>query len=144
MARVVPTESQPKTVSVFPAGKSDTETFGFTIDVGPDSEISPGFKGYLPISYTGTISGWWITTDNEDGEITIDILRPTGPVEGDSPIGSASVCAAAYPNVAFTSSGKGETSLWTNRTVTADDLIGFEVLSCSGISRATLVLLVTT
>lgn len=115
---------------------SQTGSFGITID-GGGSAITTGVKGYVTIPYDCTITGWTLVAD-VSGSVVIDVWKD--------------VYANYPPTVADTISGTEKPTLssaiknqdlslstWTT-TVTAGDVIGFNVDSADTITRVHLII----
>ncbi len=116
--------------------------FGITID-GGGSAITTGVKGYIQIPYDCTINANTIVADVA-GAIVIDVWKDTyanfPPVVGDS------ITASAPPTIAATNQSSTDSTLtgWgVGKTCLAGDVLGFNVVSCTTITRATLTLKVT-
>lgn len=109
-------------------------SFGITID-GGGSAISTGVKGYVTIPFACTITGWTLLAD-QSGSIVIDVWKDTyanfPPVVGDS------IASTNKPTISSATKGQNLVlSVWTV-SVQAGDVVGFNVDSCSTITRATL------
>lgn len=109
-------------------------TIGITIDNGINP-IVIGQKGYATVPYNCVITKWYITADKV-GDIVVDVWK----------------AASAIPTVANTITGtekptltaqqlSSDTNLTTwNTVINAEDVVGFNVDSISGVSRITLVI----
>ncbi len=109
--------------------------FGITID-GGGTAITTGIKGYVSIPFSGTISSWTLLAD-QSGSIAIDVWKDVyanyPPTVADTIVGSEK------PTIT-TATNSQDTNLTTWTTaVTAGDVIGFKVDSCTTITRVTLV-----
>jgi hypothetical protein len=117
-----------------------TGAIGITID-GGGSAITTGVKGYVYIPYACTINSATILLD-QSGSIVIDVWKDTyaqyPPVDADS------ITASAPPTVSASGVKSQDTTLtgWTT-SVSAGDVIGFNVDSAATATRATLILKVT-
>jgi hypothetical protein len=114
-------------------------SFGVTVD-GFSTVVQPGVVGYVQMPYSGTLTGWSITS-NVSGSIVFDIWKT----------------AAAIPTVANTIIGVGgnkptlssqqfvTSTTMTNWTLTfsTGDIFAFNVDSAATLRRATLTLRVT-
>ena len=123
-------------------GKRHTEraTFGITLD-GGGSAITTGIKGYLEIPYGCTITAWTLGAD-QSGSIKIDIWKDT--YANYPPTGDDSICDGHEPEISEGVVARDtDLSDWDSVTVTAGDVIGFNVDSCSAITLATLVFYAT-
>lgn len=112
---------------------------GITID-GGGSAITTGVKGYVSIPYACTINSWVLLAD-QSGSIVIDVWKDTlanyPPTVADTIAGTEKPTLSAATNNTDTS-----LSTWTT-SVSAGDIIGFNVDSASTVTRVTLVLKVT-
>jgi hypothetical protein len=115
-------------------GKVANKTFGVVID-GGGSDITTGVKGDVVIPYDMTITSWTLL-GNQDGDIVISLWKST--YETFPPNLSGSITGSQKPTLDSADKAQS-TSLtgWTT-TITAGDIIRFNVDSCSGITRATL------
>lgn len=117
-------------------GTGIVSTAGITID-GGGSAITTGVKGYVEVPFSGTITGWTLLAD-QTGSIVIDVWKDTyanyPPTSGDT------ITGTEKPTIS--SSNKGQDlslNSWAT-SVTAGDVLGFNVDSCTTITRATLVI----
>ncbi len=118
------------------SGSGLVSTAGITID-GGGSAITTGVKGYVEVPFSGTITGWTLLAD-QTGSIVIDVWKDTyanyPPTSGDT------ITGADKPTISSSNKGQNlSVSSWTT-SVTAGDVLGFNVDSCSTITRATLVI----
>ena len=110
---------------------------GITID-GGGSAITTGVKGYVECPFAGTIVSATIVADTA-GAIVIDVWKDTfanfPPVDGDS------ITSATPPTITASNTNSQDTTLssWIT-SVAAGDIFGFNVDSCTSITRATLTL----
>ena len=119
-------------------------TIGITIDA-QSSVIDTGYKGFIRIPYACTITKVSLL-GNKSGSIVIDIWKcsyanydagATHPVDGDS------ITASAPPTITTTTKSEDSTlTAWTT-SITAGDIIAFNVDSCTDIEKVTLILEVT-
>jgi hypothetical protein len=114
-------------------------TIGITID-GGGSAITTGVKGYVTVPYACTITEWYLTGDTS-GAIKIDVWREDF-AGGVLPDDSDSITNANEPEITASGVMASDTDLanWTSVTIAANDIIGFNVDSCTSITKATLVL----
>jgi len=111
-------------------------TIGLTID-GGGSAITTGVKGYIEVPYTGTITGWTILGD-VSGSMVVDVWKDT--YANYPPTVADTIAGSEKPTISAALTGQDlSLSTWTT-SVTAGDIIGFNVDSCSTITRATLVI----
>jgi len=120
-------------------GSSGVGSFGITID-GGGADITTGVKGYVSIPYSGTITDWVIIGD-ASGSCVVDIWKTTyasfPPLVGDSITGSEK------PTLSSSSiNTDNDLTTWTT-SVTAGDIIGFNVDSVSGLTRLNLAIKVS-
>ncbi len=115
---------------------AQVKTFGITLDGGGQA-ITTGVKGYVTIPYACTIQGWTLTADIS-GSIVIDVWKVA--YASFPPTVSNPIAGSEKPTI--TSSNKGQDlslSTWTLAD-SAGDVIGFNVDSCTTITKATLVI----
>ena len=121
------------------AGASSTGSFGITID-GGGSAITTGLKGFVRVPYTCTITGWEIYAD-QTGSVVIDVWKDTyanfPPTSLDSIAGSEKPTLSSAQKNQDTSLGT-----WTT-SVTAGDVIAFNVDSATTVTRVNLSINVT-
>ena len=124
--------------------KTKKTTLGLTID-GSGIELTTGYKGFIRVPYACTITKATLLGDIS-GDIVIDLWKcsyadydagVTHPVDGDS------ITSASSPTLS--SATKSEDSTLTDWTtsITAGDIIAFNVDSITDITKATLILEVT-
>ena len=116
-----------------------TGAFGITID-GLGGVISIGQQGYVSIPYNATINGWTLLGDTT-GSCVIDVWKDTfgnfPPTSGDTIAGSE------RPTLASQSSNRNLALTGWTTNISTGDIIGFNVLSATGITRANLIINVT-
>lgn len=110
-------------------GTGLVETHGITVN-GQGGVISTGSKGFFTFPYAGTISKWWLAAD-QSGSVVIDIKR-----SGTSIIGGS----GNKPTLSSAQSGNATPSSWTSTSVSAGDILEYNVDSASTITRVTLTL----
>lgn len=113
---------------------SQIKTVGITID-GSGSTITTGVKGYIRIPMNATITKWTILAD-QTGDIVIDVwvddFASYPPTDADS------ITAAAPPTLSSALADDDSTlSGWTT-SITAGDVMGFNVDSATTVTRVTL------
>ena len=124
--------------------KTKKTTIGLTID-GSGIELTTGYKGFIRVPYACTITKATLLGDIS-GDIVIDLWKcsyadydagVTHPVDGDS------ITSATSPTLS--SATKSEDSTLTDWTtsITAGDIIAFNVDSITDITKVTLILEVT-
>jgi len=122
-----------------PAGGGQIYTVGITID-GAGSAISTGIKGYRSIPISGTITKVRLLADQNGGavvDIWKDVFANYPPTVADT------ITAAAKPTLVAADSYEDTTLTGWTTTVTAGDVLGFNVDSASTITRLTLELEIT-
>jgi hypothetical protein len=114
-------------------------SFGVTID-GMGGVISLGQQGYVSIPYNATINGWTLLGD-QVGSCVIDVWRDTfgnfPPTSGDTIAGSE------RPTLSSQSSNRNLALTGWTTNISIGDIIGFNVLSATGVTRANLIINVT-
>lgn len=124
------------------SGSSPTAlgSFGITIDAG-SSVITTGIKGYVEIPYSGTITGWTIV-GNDTGSIVIDVWKTS--YAGAPPTVANSIAGTSKPTMSSVKKNQDLTiSGWSSTSVSAGDIIGFNVDSVSTLSRVNLSIKIT-
>jgi hypothetical protein len=115
-------------------------TIGLTVGDGVNT-ITTGFKGAIPVPFSGTITEWTIVSTDANpptsGSIEIDILKST---YANYPTMSSMVGTGTKPNIANSNKGQGTPTGWSTTTINAGDIIGFNVTSVTGLKRITIVL----
>jgi hypothetical protein len=111
-------------------------SFGITID-GAGSVITTGVKGGAnpTIPFTGTIVGWTLVAD-QVGSIEIDILKASGAL----PTSGNSICGTGTkPTISSNTYATGsDFTNWSTTAITVGDVVGFNVISSTNVTRATL------
>lgn len=111
-------------------------SFGISMD-GSGSPITTGVKGYTEIPFSGTITGWTLLGD-VSGSIVVDVWKAA--YSSYPPTVSNTITGGTLPTISSAVKGQNlSVSGWTT-SVTAGDTIGFNVNSCTGITKATLVI----
>jgi hypothetical protein len=130
--------------TVLSAGSnSRVRTFGITID-GSGSAITTGVKGFIVVPATGTItSAYLLSTDasSTSGSIVIDVWKDT--FANYPPTDADSITASAPPTLSSANKSLDSTLTGWTTSVTAGDVIGFNVDSATTVTRVTLVILYT-
>ncbi len=114
-------------------------SFGITID-GNGSVISTGVKGYITIPYDCTITGWDIFAD-QSGSCVIDLWKDT--YSNFAPTIADTITGTEKPTL--TSQQKNQDNSltsWTT-TVNAGDIIAFNVVSATTVTRVNVIIKVT-
>lgn len=112
-----------------------TRTIVFIIDNG-SQDIQPGNKGHLNLDVSGEILSWTVLSQNT-GNIAVDIKKTTFE---DFPENFTSIVGSQYPVMINQNKNKNENLTTWNKNLTVNDVLEFNVLSCSGIKRCTVTL----
>jgi len=114
----------------------EVKTFGITID-GGGSTITTGVKGDVVIPFNCTIQSWHLVS-NTAGSIVIDVWKDT--FANFPPTVLDTIAGTEKPTL-FAQQSNSDTNLssWT-ASISANDVVRFNVDSVSGISRATLMI----
>lgn len=109
---------------------------GVTFDNG-GSDITAGMKGFIRVNKAGTINGWNIVADAV-GSIVIDVWKKYSAVPDvtDSIPGTGT-----KPYLSSVQYDSDNTNSWDGtptKEIRPGDIFGFNVVSCTGIKRATL------
>ena len=109
---------------------------GITID-GGGTTITTGEKGFIQIPFNCTIESWTLIAD-QSGSIVIDIWKDTyanaPPTAGDT------ITASAKPTLSSAQKNTNSTLTGWTTTITAGDVLGFNVDSATTVTRVTLIL----
>lgn len=100
--------------------------------------IRTGIKSYFPVPSACTLVGYTLLA-NAVGSIVIDILR--SPAGTSPPVDS--ITFGNRPSLTNAQSIQDRSLLNWQTTLSRGDILAIEVLSCSGISNATLALIVS-
>lgn len=111
-------------------------TAGITID-GGGSTITTGVKGYIEIPFAGTIVQATLLAD-QSGSIVIDVWKDT--YANYPPTDADSITAAAPPTISTATKSQDSTLTGWTTSITAGDILGFNVDSVTTITQATLIL----
>jgi hypothetical protein len=113
----------------FATSNQITGTIGITVD-GQGGVVSTGSKGFVTIPYNCTITNWYVSSD-VSGSIQFDIKR-----SGTSIVGGG----GNKPLLSSAISGNAAVASWTSTSVTAGDILEWNVDSATTITNATVVL----
>jgi hypothetical protein len=108
----------------------------FIID-GGGIEIADGIAGDIRIPVASTITSWHLLAD-QSGSIQIDIWKDT--YNNYPPTDADSITAAAPLTISLTTKNTNSTLTGWTTSVTAGDILRFNVDSCTTIERVTIVL----
>lgn len=118
---------------------SSTGSFGITID-GGGSAITTGVKGYIQVPYSGTITGWTLLSDIS-GSIVIDVWKDTFATF--PPSVADTIAGSEKPTLSSSQKNEDNSlSTWTT-SITAGDIIAFNVDSASTLTRVNLAINIT-
>ena len=109
-------------------------TVGITVD-GAGSVFSTGVKGYRSIPVTGTIQSARLLAD-QTGSVVIDVWKDT--FANYPPTDADSITASAPPTISSDDNSEDTTLTGWTTSVTAGDVLGFNVDSVTDIQRVTL------
>ena len=100
---------------------------------------SPAVKGYFPVDFAGTVTGWTLVAD-ASGSIVIDVWKEAGAV----PDNSDSIAGSDKPTLSSAQYAADASITWTSSgAFSAGDVFGIEVESATTVKQVTLVLKVT-
>lgn len=116
-----------------------TSEIVFVID-GGGAVIATGVKGYLPIDFACTITQATLVA-NTSGSIVIDIWKDT--YANFPPLDADSITASAPPTLSAAQKSQDATLTGWTTSVSAGDVLAFNVDSASAVSKVTLTLKVT-
>lgn len=105
--------------------------FGITLD-GGGSAITTGVKGYVEIPYACTIQKATTLCD-QTGSIVIDVWKDT--YANYPPTDADSITASAPPTISSATKAQDSTLTGWTTSVSADDIIGFNVDSITTVTR---------
>lgn len=111
-------------------------SFGTVID-GGGSAITTGQKGYIIVPYACTISEASVLLD-QSGSIVIDVWKDT--YANYPPVDADSITASAPPTVSSATKSQDSTLTGWTTSVSAGDVIGFNVDSITTATTATLII----
>lgn len=118
---------------------SVTQAISVTFD-GGGAAISANSLAYIEVPYACTINSWTVIAD-QSGSIVVDVWKDT--YANYPPTVADTIAGSEKPTISSSTKGQ-DTSLstWTT-SVSAGDILAFNVDSCSTITKATVVLKVT-
>lgn len=108
-------------------------TFGITID-GASNPITTGIKGYATIPYDCEILAWYVVADTV-GSVEIDVWKAPS-----IPTGANSICGSDRPKLVSAQENQNETLTAWSIVVTSGDVVAFNVVSASTVTRVNLVI----
>ncbi len=117
---------------------ANQRTGSIVVTIGDGSNAittSPAVKGYLPISFAGTLTGWAIVAD-ASGSAVVDVWKAAGSV----PTNSDSIAGSEKPTLSAAQlASDASLTTWTT-SFAAGDIFGFEVESASTVKQITITL----
>ena len=114
-------------------------TFGIVID-GGGGVIETGYKGFIRIPYGATITKVTLLAD-VSGSIVIDVWKDS--YANYPPTDADSITASAPPTLSSATKSEDSTLTGWTTAITAGDCIGFNVDSCTTITKITLIIEIT-
>ncbi len=106
-------------------------SFGITID-GQGGVITTGSKGYIVIPYVGTITKWYIVSD-QSGSTVVDLKRSSTSIIG----------TGNTPTLTSQQRNNSNVSGWTSTAVSINDEMEFVVNSATSVTRVNLIIEIT-
>ncbi len=122
---------------------ASTRLVGITID-GAGEVITTGVKGFLVVPITGTITeATLLSTDASAtaGDVVIDVWKDS--YANYPPANADSITASAPPTLSGVNKSQDTTLTGWTTSVTAGDILGFNVDSAATVTRVTLTLEIT-
>lgn len=111
-------------------------SLNFVID-GGGSAITTGVKGFIEIPFAGTITGWTALGD-QSGSIVVDVWKDT--YANFPPTVADTIAGTEKPTISSATKGQDlALSSWTT-SISAGDIIGFNVDSITTLQRVTIAL----
>lgn len=113
---------------------------GIVID-GGGAAITTGVKGFMEVPFNATIVSWTLLSSDASatsGSIVIDVWKDT--YANYPPTVADTITASAKPTISGATKNTSSTLTGWTTTVTAGDILGFNVDSCTSIVKATLIL----
>lgn len=110
----------------------------FVLNDGTGSAITTGLKGYLEIPFNCTITVATLLPD-QTGSIVVDIFKCSYAnfQPGTHPIAADKITASAPPTITSTFKAQDATLVGWTTTISAGDILGFNVNSCTSIVKCT-------
>ncbi len=121
------------------ASNARIQTVGITID-GGGSAITTGVKGYIEVPYACTINQVTLLAD-QSGSCVIDVWKDT--YANYPPTVADTITASAKPTISAATKSQDATLTGWTTSISAGDILGFNVDSASTITRVHLILKVT-
>jgi hypothetical protein len=120
-----------------PAYIGSSGNIQFMICDGGDIAITTGEKGHLIIPFACTVSSYTCVADTS-GTITVDIWKDS--YANHPPADADSICATAQVTIATAVKGTDTTLTGWTKTITAGNILAFNVDTCTTIKRVTIAL----
>jgi hypothetical protein len=115
---------------------AQTSTLNFLID-GGGSAITTGIKGDLVVDFAATITGVTMLAD-QSGSIVVDIWKDT--YANFAPTDADSITASAVPTISSATKSQDTTLTGWTTSISAGDILRFNVDSVTSIQRVTVAL----
>lgn len=118
-----------------------TQTIDLVVTIGDSvNVITVGTKGFVPIDFTGTITGWTLVAD-ASGSIVLDVWKDT--YANFPPTDADRIAGTEKPTLTAQQKNQDLTlTTWTT-ALGSTDVLGFEVESATTVKQVTLVLRIT-
>ncbi|MFA6065240.1 MAG: hypothetical protein WCW44_01255 [archaeon] len=111
-----------------------TQSFGVTID-GGSSAITTGVAGYVQIPYDCIIKSWTLLAD-QSGSIVLDVWKSA--YANSPPTVANTITASAKPTLSSVQKNTDSTLTGWTTSVSAGDVIGFNIDSAATVTKVTL------
>ncbi|GAG00498.1 unnamed protein product [marine sediment metagenome] len=121
-------------VASWPQGSSGTASLTFVID-GGGSAITTGQKGHLEIPFACTIQRVTMLAD-QSGSIVVDIWKDS--YANFPPTDADSITASAPPTISSAQKSHDSTLTGWTKSISAGDILAFNVDSCATITLVTI------
>lgn len=107
----------------------------FVID-GGGSAITTGVKGYVEVPFGCTVSQWTLLAD-QSGSVTIDVVSDAYSSYGTN---TSMVGAGTKPSITTATKNQSAPASWTTTSITAGNIVGFNVTAATTVTRVTIAL----
>lgn len=108
------------------------------IIAGGGTAITTGVKGYMPVPFGATITGWSVIAD-QSGSISIDIFRANNAVPTVSIISTGNKPTLTSQQFVGNTAPSG----WASTVLVAQDYLGYNVVSAATVTQVTVNLFLT-
>jgi hypothetical protein len=95
-----------------------------------------GTVGWVAVPFTAQVTSWTLLADTS-GSAVLDVLRCAF---ADFPAGAQSMAGSARPSLSGSDKAQGDTSGWLSSSISAGDILIFQVVSANGLTRLSLTL----